>query len=145
MYPRRRSNQGITSVTKIKPIRISLNPLAKEEIPEFFIAQKSQISPLHDKENKLSYKMSLQGSLTRVSGFSLCVEKTRRKSRQAPCSNSSQRCKEWIDPLVIKVTATAPPSGKEPSVVISGKSRIRNVIKIPNPKMAQIKPLKQLN
>ena len=30
--------------------------------------------------------------------------------------------------------------GKEPSVVISGKSRIRKVIKIPNPKMAQIKP-----
>jgi len=42
--------------------------------------------------------------------------------------------------LVIKVTATAPPSGKDPSVVISGKSRIRKVIKIPNPKMAQIKP-----
>jgi len=45
-----------------------------------------------------------------------------------------------LTPLVIKVTATAPPNGKEPSVVISGKSRIRKVIKIPKPRMAQIKP-----
>ena len=92
----------------------------------------------------------LQDVITRIPDKSvgilpLCVEKTRRKSRQAPCSIAASVARSGLTPLVIKVTATAPPSGKEPSVVISGKSRIRNVIKIPNPKMAQIKPCEQLN
>jgi len=40
----------------------------------------------------------------------------------------------------MRVTATAPPKGKEPSVVISGKFRIRKVIKIPKPRIAQTNP-----
>ena len=45
-----------------------------------------------------------------------------------------------LTPLVIKVTATAPPRGKLPSVVISGKFKILKVIKIPRPKMDQKRP-----
>ena len=62
------------------------------------------------------------------------------KPARQPAPTATNVARKGLTPCVISVTATAPPSGKEPSVVISGKFKILKVIKIPNPRIAQTNP-----
>ena len=57
-----------------------------------------------------------------------------------PARMAAAVARKGLIPLLISVTATAPPNGKDPSVVISGKFKMRKVIKIPKPKIAQTSP-----
>ena len=57
-----------------------------------------------------------------------------------PAAKAATVAINGLTPCVIKVTATAPPKGNEPSAVISGKFRIRKVKKIPKPKIAHNRP-----
>ena len=72
--------------------------------------------------------------------FPLVYNSPAAKPARQPAPTAAKVARKGLTPWVIKVTATAPPSGKEPSVVISGKFKIRKVIKIPKPRIAQTNP-----
>lgn len=76
----------------------------------------------------------------RVGIFPLVYKRPVAIPARQPTPTAAKVAKNGFTPCVIKVTATAPPRGKEPSVVISGKFKIRKVIKIPKPKIAQTIP-----
>ena len=76
----------------------------------------------------------------RVGIFPLVYNNPAAKPARHPAPTAAKVARKGLTPWVIKVTATAPPSGKEPSVVISGKFKIRKVIKIPKPRIAQTNP-----
>ena len=76
----------------------------------------------------------------RVGIFPFVYNNPATKPARQPAPTAAKVARKGLTPWVIRVTATAPPSGKEPSVVISGKLRIRKVIKIPKPRIAQTNP-----
>ena len=76
----------------------------------------------------------------RVGIFPLVYNNPAAKPARHPAPIAAKVARKGLTPCVIRVTATAPPKGKEPSVVISGKFRIRKVIKIPKPRIAQTNP-----
>ena len=76
----------------------------------------------------------------RVGIFPLVYNNPAVKPARQPAPTAAKVARKGLTPWVIRVTATAPPKGKEPSVVISGKFRIRKVIKIPKPRIAQTNP-----
>ena len=76
----------------------------------------------------------------RVGIFPLVYNNPAAKPARHPAPTAAKVARKGLTPWVMRVTATAPPSGKEPSVVISGKFKIRKVIKIPKPRIAQTNP-----
>ena len=89
--------------------------------------------------------MELQDVMTRIPAKSvgilpLVYSKPVISPAAQPARKATKVARKGLTPCVINVTATAPPKGKEPSVVISGKLRIRKVMKIPKPKIAHNKP-----
>ncbi|MNT60225.1 hypothetical protein D3C72_1977930 [compost metagenome] len=59
----------------------------------------------------------------------------------APASAPKPQASHGSWPPAIRVAATAPPSGKLPSAVRSGKSRMRKEISTPSATSAKIRPI----
>ena len=97
-------------------------------------------------ENMMRRLIEYKAIITRILAsnckiFSRTCNQPVTKPAAAPASAPAADASQGSTPAVIMVAATAPPSGKLPSAVRSGKSRIRNEISTPSATSEKIRPI----